>query len=394
MTDNTRLLRAQQPKFHTQGPSFYRYKLNMAQARFCRPRVIVSTCILLIVFPILFWHRDSIKDLSVPYARPHSRPVPQFVAHGNSKCLPEVSQELIEEASQRHVTCRKYSPFVTGRARIATVTAHFGEPQEHYKKAFKTHILHSLIHGTEIKVMCDPIVDDLWNKPAFILQLLMREMLKPAKERLEWIQWVDRDTLILDQCRPISSFLPPEKSRFGSWWRTDIDEEQLNREGNITHLLVNNDLNGLNNGVFLLRVNHWAIELFTAILAFRHYEPNIHLPFTEQSAMEHVLRTEHFRDRVKFVPQSWFNAYARGGAQQFAERTSEEDLQDEHVRRGDYLVHFAGNQHKDQAIEEWMAMLGEMEDVWERGHVQRDVSADIAQFWKHLGFGGRKRSEE
>lgn len=43
------------------------------------------------------------------------------------------------------------------------------------------------------------------NKPAFILNLLMQEMLKPAHQRLEWIQWVDRDTLILDPCRPVST---------------------------------------------------------------------------------------------------------------------------------------------------------------------------------------------
>ena len=33
--------------------------------------------------------------------------------------------------------------------------------------------------------MCDPMVDELWNKPAFMLNLLMREMLKLQNERLE-----------------------------------------------------------------------------------------------------------------------------------------------------------------------------------------------------------------
>jgi mannan polymerase II complex MNN10 subunit len=66
---------------------------------------------------------------------------------------------MIVESVQKHATCRKYSLFATGRARIALVTSHFGTITEHYQKAFRTHLVHSLIDGNEIKVMCDPIID-------------------------------------------------------------------------------------------------------------------------------------------------------------------------------------------------------------------------------------------
>ncbi|KAH7399384.1 hypothetical protein BKA66DRAFT_451684 [Pyrenochaeta sp. MPI-SDFR-AT-0127] len=355
------------------------------------PRVItsklfVSISVFILVIPILFLHRDSLEGFSVPYPRPYSHVKTQFVTQGDSNCLPEVTQQLVQKSSNKRATCRKYSPFVTRRVRIATVTAHFGESQEYFRKSLQTHLLHSLVHGTEVKVLCDPIVDNLWNKPAFILQLLMAEMLKPAKKRLEWIQWVDRDTLILDQCRPISSFLPPKTSRIGSWWQHDSSELHLDQQNNTTNLLVNNDMNGLNNGVFLLRVNHWAIELFTAILAFRHYKPDIDLPFTEQSAMEHVIHTPQFKGQTQFIPQHWFNAYEHGGPLLFAERGDDASLQKEFARRGDYLVHFAGHPHKDEAIEEWVTVLDNMEDVWEMGSVQRDVSEQIADFWTDLGY--------
>ncbi|CAN9365423.1 unnamed protein product [Alternaria alternata] len=357
-----------------------------ASPRFLNCKFFIWVSFLLIGFPfILLWNQSSLENLSVQYARPHPKLIPQFVAHGDSKCLPEVSPELIEEATTKRATCRKYSPFATGRARIATVTAHFGKSKEYYQKAFRTHLLHALVHGTEVRVMCDPIVDDLWNKPAFILNLLMREMLKPAKERLEWIQWVDRDTIILDQCRPISSFLPPEKARFGSWWRRD--DEQLQTPANTTHMLVTKDWNGLNNGIFLLRVNSWAIELFTAILAFRHYNPGVDLPFTEQSAMEHVLQTDQFRDGAHFVPQHWFNGYEEGGAQKFEEREDVEGLDERHVRRGDYLVHFAGRGKRGDLLNEWSEMLNKSDNVWEKGRVQRDVSGEVEAFWRDLGYG-------
>lgn len=345
-------------------------------------KAFVWACIILSAVPILlFWHRDAIGDFSVPYARPRPQITPQFVASGDSKCLPEVPQQLFEEAVHKHAICRKHSPFVTGKARVATVTAHFGEPQEHWQKAFRTHLLHSLIHGTEVRVLCNAIVDDLWNKPAFILDLLMQEMMKPANKRLEWIQWVDRDTLILDQCRPITNFLPPDRPRFESWWERDQTQQD-----NSTNLLVNNDLNGLNNGVFLLRVGHWAIELFTAILAFRHYKPEVELPFTEQSAMEHVLNTPQFKEQTRFVPQHWFNAYENGGPLLFEEREDAEGMEENQARRGDYLVHFAGNTDKRTAIEEWTTMLDRLDDVWERGNVLRDVTGEIETFWLGLGF--------
>lgn len=308
--------------------------------------------------------------------------MPQFFADGSSRCVPEVTSGLIEEATRRRATCRKHSPFATGRARIATVTAHFGEANEHYKKAFQTHLLHSLIHGTEVRAICDPIIDNLWNKPAFILNLLMHEMLKPAQERLEWIQWADRDTLILDQCRPISSFLPLESLSRRAWWRpasTHVSED------NSTHLLISNDFNGLNNGVFMLRVGAWAIDLFTAILAFRQYKPGIYLPYTEQSAMEYVLQTPHFKDETRYVPQYWFNAYEHGGPLLYEGRQDIEGMEETHVRRGDYLVHFAGNPDKGEAIELWTEAIDRLGDVWERGDFLRDISEEIRSYWEARG---------
>jgi mannan polymerase II complex MNN10 subunit len=343
-------------------------------------RLVTAIIAFTLLVPFLFWHRAALKDLAVSRPRPFPLSASQFTADGDSHCLPSITPDMIVESVQKHATCRRYSPFTTGRARIAVVTAHFGTITDHYQQAFRTHLLHSLIHGNEVKVMCDPIIDLLWNKPAFILTLLMREMIKPAKERLEWFMWVDRDTMILDQCRPISSFLPPERFRFTSWWpRDDTNRTDVN-------LLVTNDFNGLNNGIFIIRVNEWAISLFTAILAFRHFEPDIELPFTEQSAMEHVIRTEQFKHQTQFVPQHWFNAYDEGGPEVFAQRHDTEGLNPDKVRRGDYLVHFAGLPEKDKAIERYAKMLQTLPDVWKNGSIQRDVNEDLQKFWTSLGY--------
>ncbi|KAJ4324848.1 hypothetical protein N0V94_001077 [Neodidymelliopsis sp. IMI 364377] len=251
------------------------------------------------------------------------------------------------------------------------------------------------------------MVDDLWNKPAFVLDILLKEMVKLEGKRLEWLVWVDRDTLILDQCRPSSSFLPPTvPTGMARWWRrnekarsqirSNVEQgatgvprsEDPNKPLAEVNLLVTNDLNGLNNGIFLLRVSPWSVSLFTAILAFRHYNPTLELKFTEQSAMELVLKDDRFKDQVQFVPQHWFNAYSHGGPEDFATRNEIEDegMEDVYARRGDWLIHFAGNEHKDKALNEWADMLEIVKDVWREGRVQRDVSEAIRIFWEGKGF--------
>ncbi|CBX94699.1 similar to galactosyl transferase GMA12/MNN10 family protein [Plenodomus lingam JN3] len=348
-------------------------------------KIFVTFCILLLSAQLyLIPHSRTDNPNHSTIGTKQSHRVSSFVSHGDTQCLPEISHQLIHDSTTKHVVCRKHSPFTTRRMRIGLATAHFGEQQNHYQNALESHLLHSLIYGTEVHVMCDPIVDDLWNKPAFLLDLLMDEMIKPESKRLEWIMWVDRDTLILDQCRPISSFLPPDLPGLGGRWNRSKDSNKNKR--NTTNLLVNNDLNGLNNGVFLLRVCRWAVELFTAILAFRHYNPGVQLTFTEQSAMEIVINRQDFKDQVQFVPQYWFNGYSNGSPQQFKDRKDDDGLREEDVRRGDYLVHFAGVEKKDEVISGWVSVLRELPDIWESRTIQRDISIKIEEFWEQLGY--------
>lgn len=85
------------------------------------------------------------------------------------------------------------------------------------------------------------------------------------------LRWLDRDTVLMNPLLPLEAFLPPPELKH-------------------IHLLAANDRHGLNNGVFFLKVNDWALKLFAAALSFHHYRPDIPLKYTEQSAMEEVLK--------------------------------------------------------------------------------------------------------
>lgn len=313
----------------------------------------------------------SYNSLSSSANAGQTHTIPTFHAYGTSHCLPTIPSSFITAATTAHKSCTQHRPFAHSPKRIGLVTALFGAQQYPYDEALKTHLFHSLMYGNEAHVLCDPVVASLWNKPAFILSVLMREMLKPEDERIEWLMWVDRDTLILDQCRPIESFLPPESD---------------SSDTNTTHLLVNNDANGLNNGIFLIRVSSWAIELFSAILAFPHYRPDVTLRFTEQSAMEETILDPRFGRKVQFVPQHWFNGYPKGEPQEFVARMDEDGLGEGDVRRGDFLVHLAGHNDKEGAIKEWLGVLKALPNVWEHQTVQRDISGEVAQFWEKVGY--------
>jgi hypothetical protein len=85
--------------------------------------------------------------------------------------------------------------------------------------------------------------------------------------------WIDVDILIMNYKVPLEIFLPP-KALY-----PDI------------HCLVTDDHNGLNNGVFFLRVNDWSVWLMTAVLGYQKAacRPAGRLRTQDQGALENVI---------------------------------------------------------------------------------------------------------
>jgi hypothetical protein len=342
-----------------------------------RPRKITSIVIAVIVTGLLFQSIWSYQHTERPISITNLSTDEQILhQHSTGRCMPEISDEEVVRLRKTRSACRnatQSSQFE--RQRIAIVSVNYGPQNVSYQPSLGTHLQYANLHDLQMHVLCTPILDHLWNKPAFILSLVLVEMAKPPQRRLQWMFWTDRDSIILDQCRSLEEFLPsPAKSSSTKEGKASDDHEDI-------YLLATKDWNGLNNGIFLLRVNDWAVDLFTAILAFRYYRPYVDLPFTEQSAMEIVMKEPQFKEKVRIVPQHWFNAYPKGKAQEFRDRTTEDGLEKYHARRGDFLLHFAGISHRDKAIAEWVKMLEQSEVIWSKESVQRDVTHDVAQFW-------------
>lgn len=197
-------------------------------------------------------------------------------------------------------------------------------------------------HGHAFHVLDHTILDDVWTKPAYILSILLAELEKPEEERLAWLMWVDADTVVMNPLIPLSLFLPPaEDEEFGD-----------------VNFLVTKDDNGLNNGVFFVRVSASSVELFSAIVSYRHYHPQEQLQFRDQTAMERILEEPKFPHNTKFVPQYWFNAYRSA--------TPENSDDDGKIRYGGFLIHFAGVAGRVEEMEQWLKRTDAVEATCER----------------------------
>ncbi len=75
----------------------------------------------------------------------------------------------------------------TRKTRFAKVTTLSGFEDTLYERALDTHVQHSVRHGYPIYVARENAVDGIFNKIAYILDILLNELYKPADERVEWL---------------------------------------------------------------------------------------------------------------------------------------------------------------------------------------------------------------
>jgi hypothetical protein len=71
--------------------------------------------------------------------------------------------------------------------KIGMVTMLIGDTNPTFERALRTHLRHGEMQGYETFVMRSQVLDMMFNKPMFILNILMDEMKKPYHERLEWL---------------------------------------------------------------------------------------------------------------------------------------------------------------------------------------------------------------
>jgi hypothetical protein len=74
--------------------------------------------------------------------------------------------------------------------RIAKVSMVYGKPNPLYKRALKSHEHHAQRWGYSMKVLQRDIAEGYWNKPVYLLSLVLQELAKPPSEQVEWLMFV------------------------------------------------------------------------------------------------------------------------------------------------------------------------------------------------------------
>jgi hypothetical protein len=213
--------------------------------------------------------------------------------------------------------------------------------------------------------------------------------------------WFDADTVIINPRTPLEVFLPD-------------DSDPLLQS---VHLLMASNWDGLNSGVFALRVHPWSVSLLSAVLAYPMYKPEMLRidRFRDQSAFQWLLNNAnsplwtstpmHSKEFWADVPIRWFNSFPANNAfnktgdwifnhnmteETFDKGTMEvindgkgKKVQPWKVMRGDLAVHFAGT---DKVRSSWMTPWLDRADAllpeWANATTQDVLASEVAAFWQ------------
>lgn len=73
------------------------------------------------------------------------------------------------------------------KARYAKVAVASGFEDILYERALETHVQHALRHGYPLYLAREQAADGMFNKIAYIINILLTELYKPAEDRVEWL---------------------------------------------------------------------------------------------------------------------------------------------------------------------------------------------------------------
>ncbi|KAL4907584.1 hypothetical protein BDW74DRAFT_176335 [Aspergillus multicolor] len=231
----------------------------------------------------------------------------------------------------------------------------YGARNPLYERALQSHRRHAEGWGYGMEVLQNEIAVGYWNKPSYLLALVVNELSKPIAERVEWIMWVDADSIIINPLIPLEIFLPPSS--------TSLDS---------IHFVATKDHKGLNTGIFFLRVHKWSVHFLIESLAYPKYNPYVDLDVqVDQSAMERVLNESSYCGNVTYLPRPWINAYEWKHAYE--------------GERGNMLVHFPGlDGARWEHMRKWLDVVDAGVGGWEVGLEETWYLEGTRGFWERV----------
>ncbi|KAL4931663.1 cytochrome P450 [Aspergillus undulatus] len=252
-------------------------------------------------------------------------------------------------------TWRPKSDFTTipSYRRVTKVSMLYGAKNSLYERALQSHRRHAERWGYGMDVLQEDIAVGYWNKPAYLLALVVAELARPDGERVEWLMWVDADSVIINPAIPLEIFLPP----------SNVEN---------VHLVATKDHKGLNTGIFFLRVHQWTVNMLVEALAYPVYKPDIDLGMqVDQTAMERILNQTTYKANVTCLPRTWINTYEWTHAYEGT--------------KGNLLVHFPGlGEQRWEHMEKWLDTVERTPEEWEVRVSETWYLQQTEEFWDRI----------
>ena len=199
-------------------------------------------------------------------------------------------------------------------------------------------------------------------------------------ESYDWLVWSDADVAIMNPEIPLTAYLPP---RALSGYADDSpDDDEYREEADVfadVHLLYSSDPNGLNAGIFFLRVSEWSVNFLSAILAYRSFRPDDDLPYAEQDAMARLLELPAFAHGGLELPEKSLSVYPDGGWA---------------FEPGQLMLHFAGQSPKEKVIFEWLEKLEANPEEYSSRPFAEEFEAKMNEWWGKKAEERQKRKQE
>lgn len=170
-------------------------------------------------------------------------------------------------------------------------------------------------------------------------------------------RWFDADSIIINPQIAVENFLPPN----------DVGEY---------HVLATKDHNGLNTGIFFLRVHQWSVNMLLQAIAMPIFRPDIDLGYSvDQTAMAKLFDEPDNKDYILYQPRTWYNTYEFHHAYEGKE--------------GDMLVHFPGLfEDRAQHMRDWLEVVeGPGGDRWQMPLRKTEYPHRIEEFWELIREG-------
>lgn len=226
-----------------------------------------------------------------------------------------------------------------------------------YERSVDTHIKHGEKWGVPTHVLRHDIIEaGFFNKPAYILGLIIEEMAKPYGQRAEWIVWFDADTIILNSAVPWTLFLPP----------SEFDD---------IHILATQDQHGFNAGMAIFRVHQWSVQALSEALALRQLRPEVKFDFFDQGALKWVMEKEGYEEHVKYQPHSWWNSFG------LAREPYDTDA---------FMLHFAGvdccgqPESKGTVMGRWLDIVENKPQTYAVELEKTHLPGEVQEYWALL----------